>query len=378
MFASVLYTGSMQVHELFDGYTTEIDGMTCYFAGLPGYPRNFSRDTIISGIIAADHHLLDNQLAMSYLHQGKKIDILTGEEPGKIHHEYPGVIWRAPYYTTYNACDTTALYLTGLEFLRHLNKRESTEFLNTHQASIESALDYLLSHLKDDIFWETPPDGAEQYSIRVTYWKDSIVPSTTGKEEPRYPVTFALAHFQVARGILGAANLLERDDLHDLADRMFTAGIAKFMSEDAFCIEEDGDGRLEQVSSDEVHALAYIPRRYAKQLPLEAIKRRVQDLITVTGIACTPQAIGETLSDTYHGYVVWVFEQAMIHYGCEKFGLHDIARITERCVPHIDTGHEILTVTPKVAPRGNSHQLWSVAAKIYFSDAHSLRQTKWL
>jgi glycogen debranching enzyme len=368
----------MKVNESFEHYTSTIDGMPCYFAGLPGFPRNFSRDTIVSGIIAADHHLLDNQLAMSYVHQGKVFDPLTGEEPGKIHHEYPGVVWREPNLTTYNACDTTALYLTGLEFLRHLNQRESNDFLSTHQESIEAALEYIFSHIRDDIFWEYPPPGAEQYSIRITYWKDSIVPSTTGKEEPAYPVTFALAHFQAARGLLAAANLLERTDLREIAHTMFTQGISKFITESAFCVLEDHDGRLEQPSSDELHALAYIPMKYADLLPLAAIQERVTPLITEAGIACTPKAIGEHLPDTYHGYLVWVFEQAMIHYGSEKFGLHDIAAITTRCIPHIDTGHEILTVDPEIKPRGNTHQLWSVAARLYFSEAHSLRQTKWL
>lgn len=362
----------------FEDYMTEIDGMPCYFAGLPGYPRNFSRDTIIAGIIAADHHMLDNQLAMSYSHQGKAVDPLTGEEPGKIHHEFPGVVVHEPHVSTYNACDTTALYLTGLEFLKHLNKRESLDFLNTHQESIESALQYMLSHIRDDIFWEYPPETARHYSLQITYWKDSILPDINGMEEPAYPVSYALAQFQVARGMLAAANLLHRDDLRQLADAMFTKGIATFIRPEAFCIEQDDQGKLEQSSSDELHALAYIPTDYADMLPIAAIRERAQPLITKAGIACTPEHISRELTDTYHGYVVWVFEQALIHYGASKFGMIDIANVASRCVDYIDTGHELLTIEPAIAPRGNSHQLWSVAAKEYFSENHSLRQTHWL
>lgn len=368
----------MQVHDLFASYLTTIDRKDCYFAGLPGYPRNFSRDTIIAGIIAADHHLLDNQLAMSYLHQGKKYDPLTGEEPGKIHHEYPGVIVHEPYLSTYNACDTTALYLIGLEFLRHLNKRESEVFLQTHLVSIERALEYFQHHIRDSIFWEFPAESARHYSLRVTYWKDSVLPTSYGKEEPGYPVSYALAHFQTARGLLAAAHLLQREDLRELAATMFEKGISTFITNTSFCVMQDAQGKLEQVSSDELHALAYIPIEYAAQLPLQAIRGRAEELITEAGIACTPKVISDTLLDTYHGYVVWIFEQALIHYGAEKFGLHDLAEITTRCVPHIETGHELLTVVPAIGPDGNSHQLWSVAAKIYFSKAHSLRQTKWL
>jgi hypothetical protein len=368
----------VKAHQLFEDYVTTIDGNTCYFAGLPGYPRNFSRDSIIAGIIAADHHLLDNQLAMSYVHQGKKYDPTTGEEPGKIHHEYPGVIVHAPYVSTYNACDTTALYIIGLEFLKHLNKRESEDFLNTHQVSIESALEYIYRHVEDDIFWEQPPEGAKHFSLHTTYWKDSIVPSAKGKEEPTYPVAYALAHFQNARALLAAANLLGRDDLREKADAMFKKGIGAFITSEAFCVEQDKTGKLEQASSDELHALAYIPTTYKDTLPLKAIGKRALELITPAGIACTPKEISEHLTDTYHGYVVWIFEQALIHYGCRKFGLDDLANATTGSTGYIEAGHELLAIEPTISPRGNNHQLWSVAAKIYFSDMHSLRQVDWL
>jgi hypothetical protein len=368
----------MNAHHLFENYVTTIDGEMCYFAGLPGYPRNFSRDTLLAGIIAADHHLLDSQLAMSYLHQGKRHDPITGEEPGKIHHEYPGVIVHAPYVSTYNACDTTALYLTGLEILKNLNRRESSEFLETHQASIESALEYMDRHIVDDLFWEFPPEGAKHYSLHTTYWKDSIVPSTTGIEEPVYPVSYALAHFQAARGMLAAGKILKREDLLDQAHRMFKKGIASFIKDSAFCVEEDVGGRLEQPSSDELHCLAYIPPEYADVLPFKAISQRTLELVTPAGIACTPKEISDQMTDTYHGYVVWIFEQALIHYACQKFGLDDIRHATTGCTSYIDTGHELLSVNPIIEPRGNSHQLWSVAAKIYFSDMPSLKQTDWL
>ena len=38
---------------------------------------------------------------------------MTGEEPGKIHHELPGVK-QDGLWTTYDACDTTALFLLAL------------------------------------------------------------------------------------------------------------------------------------------------------------------------------------------------------------------------------------------------------------------------
>jgi glycogen debranching enzyme len=135
---------------------------------------------------------------------------------------------------------------------------------------------------------------------------------------------------------------------------------------------------LEQSSSDELHSLAFIPKEYAKLIPFDAVQERAKDLITPVGIACTPKDISDKLTDTYHGYKVWIFEQAVIHYGCTKFGLKDMAHATTGSTSYIETGHELLSVTPTIAPLGNSHQLWSVAAKIYFSESQSLRQVDWL
>lgn len=364
----------MRVHELFKDYTKTIDGEMCYFAGLPGYPRNFSRDTLIAGIIAADRHLLDNQLTMSSRHQGTKYDPLTGEEPGKIHHEWEGVIVRDPYYTTYNACDTTGLYLTGLEILEQLGGA-SSETVESRRKNIESALDYIQDHTRNGIFWEYPPEGSTNYSLRVTNWKDSVLPIGPEKVEPRYPASYAIAHFQNARGVLAAGNLLDSNELRQSAHDMFVKGIGKFIVDRTFIVMEDNDGNLEQSSSDELHSLAYIPKTYRDQLPLDAIRQRADSLITDAGIACTPADISAKLTDTYHGNVVWMFEQALIHYGASKFGMNDVADITKRCIPHIGSGQELVDVSPTIQPRGNGRQLWSVAAKIYFSDEPSLRQT---
>lgn len=160
----------MQTNTLLDPYKTKIDDESCYFAGLPGYPRNFSRDTLLAGIIATDKDLLDSQIEMSAHYQGKKDDYITGEEAGKIHHEMPGVVFAEPYLTTYNACDTTALYLIGLEFQAYLYEELPERYDKLkYKASIDSALHYLNWHIVDDIFWEFPPAGAEQFSLRTTY-----------------------------------------------------------------------------------------------------------------------------------------------------------------------------------------------------------------
>lgn len=368
---------STDKHRLFQDYLTTFDGVTCYFAGLPGYPRNFTRDTITAGLLAADRTLLANQLYMSMVHQGVLYNSLNGEEPGKIHHEYPGVSVTKPYVTTYNACDTTALYLIGLELLLYLDRRAAEKFLHEHERSVEKAADYIERHLKEDIFWEYPPEGAERFSVEVTYWKDSVLPRA-GKKGPAYPVTYALAHFQAARGLLAAGKLLEKAELLVQAGAMFEAGIREFMGKGGFVIAKDTEGVIRQASSDELHALAYIPADYASSLSIHAISERAQELVTPAGFAATTSKVDKGLKDHYHGYVVWIYEQALIHYGCQKFGLGALSTIAERCIPYIESGRELISIEPIIHSQGNGRQLWSVAAGIYFSDEASLKRYKWL
>lgn len=336
-----------------------------YIAGLPGYPRNFSRDVLLAGLIADDEELLTNQLEISARYQGLKSDPITGEEPGKIHHEFPGIIVREPYLTTYNASDTTALYLIAIAALAQLNPVKASIYLIERAESIQRAIHYIRSHIKDGIFWEYPPPGAARYSLNVTYWKDSVVPKS-GEEEPTYPVCFALNQFQAANALYGMAQILDNNELFMAAEEMYRKGIEQFIRPESFCVMKDKAGHLEQVSSDELHCLRYIPTAYASLLPLPAIKKRAATLFTDAGIACTPRKVADALDDKYHGYVVWPFEQALIHAGCLKFDLIDITDITERCVPFIDKGQELLEVEPEISPGGNDRQLWSVAAKYYF------------
>ena len=91
-----------------------IGGITLYNAGLPNYPYNFTRDSILSGILMKDPVMLREQLIFSSLLQGDAKNPYTGEEPGKIFHQMPGMR-QSNLSTEYNACDTTALFLYGHE-----------------------------------------------------------------------------------------------------------------------------------------------------------------------------------------------------------------------------------------------------------------------
>ncbi len=364
----------------FGGYRSIFDGLPGYIAGLPSYPRNFSRDVILAGILSMDEDMLETQIRFSAEHQGEQDDPVTGEEAGRIHHEYPGVPieGRGKYLSTYNACDTTALFLIAIEALREVSRTKYDEIITTYRGQITSAVDYLLRHVKDDIFYEYPAGGASQFAIKVTYWKDSLIPDASGMEELEYPAAYALAHFMAARSLVSAASILGRSELGEVADTMFCRGIEQFIQPSKFVVAKTRKLEIAQESSDELHCLAYIPQKFAELLPLPAMQARATTLETSAGFACTPKIVADALHDQYHGYVVWPWEQAFIHYGCQKFGLGSCASVAERVAPYIGQGNELLEIIPEIKSAGNDRQLWSVAASEYFSETPSLRSIHWL
>src|SRR4029077_16515885 len=124
------------------------DGL--YQAGIPGYTSNFSRDGFTYGLLANDLDALRAQLRFSARHQGRRADPGTGEEPGKIHHELPGVK-QDGLWTTYDACDSTALFLLAVA---HVATHGGDDLQRRYRTNIERALEYLQSHLIDDVFHE--------------------------------------------------------------------------------------------------------------------------------------------------------------------------------------------------------------------------------
>ena len=364
----------------FDLYVreTDLDGKE-YIAGLPGFPRNFSRDTFVAGILSMDREVLMSQLRVSAKHMGRRSDPTTGEELGRVHHEYPGVqVNEFPLLTTYNACEASALFLLALEALAICDAELGQKYAMRYRQNVEAATDYILRHLREDIFYECPPVGADRYALLVTYWKDSVLPEQSEFQSPRYPIAYGLAHFQAARGIVSAARLLGDNVLAQRAERMYKAGISLFMKESGYMVYTEPEHDLVQASSDELHALAYIPLTYKPLLPLDALRRRTESLVTLLGIACTTKEAAAVISEGYHGRVVWPYEQAFVHYGASKFGLPDIAELALRVVPYVQKGIEYFQVEPDIQAAGNDRQLWSVAAEDYFLDPVSLRGRDWM
>jgi glycogen debranching enzyme len=333
-----------------------------YQAAEPGYTANFSRDSLTYALLAEDLRALRAQIEFSARHQGRRRDPETGEEPGKIHHELPGVQMRG-LWTTYNACDTTALFVIGLHHLAYHGDRGAVRRYRDH---LDGAIAYFHEHLDNDVFYEdTKQCGAERFALKVTYWKDSELNVPRGKREPTYPVAYALPHFQCKTAVRAAARLTRSRELRARADAMTRRGFETFWRGDHFAVAVQGDGTvIDSPSSDSLHALLFLRRREISGRDAQAIVDYSEQLATPVGfLPGLAQAEG---GDEYHTRWVWVHEQALLHAAARRHGLERAERVAERIVPTLTQGFPELIDPETRKPGGNPTQLWSIGAHVYF------------
>ena len=355
--------------------------LVLYNAGLPHFPRNFSRDSIISAILAGDMKALRDQLFFCTRRQGIKKNSLTGQEPGKIHHEYDfkkqgGWILkgRGRRTTEYNACDTTALYLIG--HWEYYNLTGDTSLAKAQVENIREGLGYIRLHVKDGLFIESPAfSGSKKYALKVTFWKDSAIHDRRNGE-PTYPVVYTLAHVQNMYALRKTADLvkaagldLDKQNPENLATSM-SKGLEKLYDHElgTFYIAVDARGSIRGVSSDSLHALDYLEPGDLQEDQLERIVRASTELETPAGYRALSPKLSDKLEDKYHVSTIWPFEQAIIHKGAVKFGLKKVQEVSKRVVPYLNTNPEIFELDgTEVKKGGCDPQLWTIAAKSYFS-----------
>lgn len=335
----------------------EQEGLVVYQAG-SGYTRNFTRDSTISGLLFEDPIMLRDQLSFCANHQGTKKDPFTGEEPGKIHHEFPGVVFRDKS-TLFSACDTTALYLIGHK--KYLDLTRDMSLRDQQKENIQKAVEYILMHLNEkDLFIEDPRFcEANSFALDITYWKDNIggLPGRAWGS-PEYPVVYTLAHIQNLAGLRCASKLLDSKDLEMKAENMKKAMEEKLYDQElgTFYVAIDKEGPVGGINSDSLHALFYLE-------PGDLSRKRLEELVRSSTILETSIGYKTFVNPNYTA--VWPFEQAMIHIGAKKFNLNHVEEVSSRVTKVLpDTDCELLTI--KIRHEGADIELWTLAAKKYF------------
>jgi len=337
-----------------------------YMAGLPDFPRNFTRDSIISAILLQDPNMLRDQLIFCAKNQGIKKDPYTGEEPGKIFHEYPGVEIRG-LSTLYNACDTTALFLIGHEIYQKLTNDKL--LFQMQETNILMALEYIKSHIKEGLFEESPSYcGGKEFSLKVTYWKDSELMNRENGQ-PIYPIVYTLAHVQNMRAIKSAIFLTKDLKLNDLYNEMLNSFKNKLFNGDKFYLAIDKKGPISGVSSDILHTLFYLDKPSLNNIQVNIIKKHAKELETTAGFRTLSKSDTFFSNDSYHSKTVWPFEQALIYIGAKKFDMKEIQNNSIKILNFLEgNDSETFLIEDRIKKSGCDPQLWTIAAKSYFKN----------
>lgn len=350
-----------------------VSKITLYSAGLPRFPANFTRDSILSAILLKDPVMLRDQLVFCALLQGTKKDPVTGEEPGKIFHENPAKRIHE-LSTNFNACDTTALFLIGHE--EYLQMTGDEDFIRRQKKYLEKATEYILAHLVNNLFVENPKYcGAKRFALKLTYWKDSQVPDRIDGI-PSYPAVFTLAHVQNMRALISASRLLYAQDLFNTASQMKRhLTILYNEKRGIFHSGVDQRGFFPGTSSDNLHMLYYLMPGDLSEPRIDHIVDKMQLLETPIGYM-TLNRDEEWLKDDitkhegYHSNSVWPFEQAFIHLAAVKFKLRKVIEISYRMrqkLIALKTFPELFIMkNAQAVAKGANVQLWTVAARVYF------------
>lgn len=339
-----------------------------FLAGLPHFNSNFTRDAMYSLLLIDDEESLATQLEFCVAIQGKQLNAYNGEEEGKIFHEYPDVEMNGRG-TLYNAGDTTALFLLGVAKYLRLNPTQGNEFVKNHHLAIQSAAKYIINHLQKGIFIEDPSfSGAEEYSLKVTYWKDSILIDRVGGK-PMYPITYTLMHAINLAGLKSAYKILQDEVYLEYVHQM-RSGLDSLYSKQAgtFILAKDTVGEVLAETDDFLHMLFFLDPEDIASFQVDSIVAKSKFLETEFGYR-TNTADFCSLLDPYHSCTLWPFEQGIIHAGANKFRLDRVKEVSSRIMKFLDTDPEYFKLDGEpheYEKAGCDPQLWTWATKEYF------------
>lgn len=367
----------VQLQELEREFETNGKSLTLYRAGIKDNEVRFdlfSRDLLLSALMRGNTSFLKRTLEFAFHTQGTKKDPKTGEEPGKVIHEYQ-TIKRKGLKTHYNACDVTQLTLIGLS--RYLEASGDIDFLNRWKENVKAGLDYILRHLDEGLFRESPAySNAKNYALNSTYWKDEQIPE---REEPDYPVVYSLVQAQTIsalRAVAGIANKIDwggnPDDLEQKAEELRKKLFSELWNSelDYPVVAWDQKGKVSGITSDGLHILYYLREGDIPEDKLNSIMNASTQLETPYGFRTYAPDQPGYAPENYHLGSVWPFEQyfiASVGKRLNRSRLEDIAfgsldAITEHGFYELFSWNG-----EKLKPLGCEKQLWTACLPIGLS-----------
>jgi glycogen debranching enzyme len=301
--------------------------------GLPWFAVPFGRDALFTSMFALpmNPELARGALRYLALHQGKKVDLDTEEQPGKILHEvrtgdlvdrglWPGIL--------YGTVDATPLYLCALAAA--LDWTADTELFDELWPAAEAALEWCVT------YGDLDHDGYVEYSggrARNQGWKDSDDALTHVDGTPA-PLPAAICEVQgyLYQGLLAMAR--KRPELKAAAAdlrRRFNRDF--WMAREGFIAQGlDGSKRqVEAVTSNPGHCLwtGILPPARARAVASRLVS---PELFTGWGIRTLSSRAVNYDPCSYHNGSVWPHDCAIAAAGLRRYGLAREAATIARAV----------------------------------------------
>jgi len=311
-------------------------------AGIPWYVALFGRDNLIAGIqlLAFDFTIAANILSVLAKYQGKEINELRDEEPGKIPHELRigemanlKEIPQTPYYGT---ADATPLYL--ILMAEYVKWSGDIGLYRKLEGNVRACLEWI------DKYADHDNDGFYDYICKASKglsnqgWKDSgnsIAHSDGTFAEPPialvelqgyvYKAWLSAAYLERSVGNHTTAEELEKK-AYDLKNRFNQAFWMPERNYYAIALEKGGR-QVDSVASNPGHALwsEIIEKDKAEHVAKTLLS---EPMFSGWGIRTLAETEGNYNPIDYQVGAVWPHDNSIIIAGLKKYGYTDEALTT--------------------------------------------------
>jgi glycogen debranching enzyme len=289
--------------------------------GMPWYAVPFGRDTLISSILLlhVNPELARGVLRYLAKHQGKKTDLYSEEEPGKILHEVRDgeVVARGMWpHILYGTVDATALFLCALT--------ETEDWTHDHRfadelwPAAEAALDWCTRQ------GDVDGDGYIEYvggRALNEGWKDSdnSLTNTDGTDASR-PAALCEVQAYLHRGLIGMSR--RNPSLRAHAAELKRRFNHDFWMPDERYLAQALDGSKHQVQAVTSNPGHCLWMRILDKTKAAHVARRLvaPDLFTGWGVRTLSERAVNYDPCSYHNGSVWPFDTALAVAGLRQYG----------------------------------------------------------
>jgi len=324
--------------------TTDIGYGAFPVAGVPWYSVPFGRDSLITSLqaLSANQTLARGTLQTMAIFQGKRVNPVRDEQPGKIMHELrKGELTRIglkPFGPYYGTIDATPLFLNlAADYFEWTG---DVDFIRTLLANVKDAFDWIT------FYGDRDGDGFVEYQseaeggISNQGWKDSG-DSVMDKEGHLAPGSIALCEVQgyVYRAYRKWADLYEHladhraaETCRAAADKLRVLFVRDFWMEQegAIALALDGQKRqLEPISSNMGQVLwsGILPDDLANRVINRLLRDDMNSGYGIRTLSAQAKAYNPI---SYHNGSIWPHDNSIIIAGMAHYGRHDaVAQVME-------------------------------------------------